>query len=71
MSEEQYQTILATTAHIQTSLDSIDRRLELASPSDPDLEVPDWINSGARDRVWSEISDHLEEDRYPPPPGTT
>jgi hypothetical protein len=64
MSEEQYQTILATTADLQTSVDSIDRRLELASPSeveatDQDVEVTDWINSGARDRVWAGVREGM------------
>jgi len=75
MSEEQYQTILATLADVQVSVDSIDRgleRLAIAERSlevalgDQDLGVPDWINSGARDRVWSEISEGIAADDRDP-----
>jgi len=52
------------------SLDSIDRRHERIAAAGLDLEVPDWINSGAKERVWSEIVGHMPDevaDHYPPP----
>jgi len=62
MTDEQFVALRQTLADIQTSVDSVDLKLERLA--DQELQVPDWVGSGASARVWDEIQGQLHWQEY-------